>query len=229
MTVRRSNERGHAHHGWLESRHTFSFAGYHDPAWMGFGPLRVINEDRVDPGRGFSTHGHRDMEILSYVVEGTLAHEDSSGSRGELVPGDVQIMRAGTGIRHSEMNGSKDAPVHFLQIWIEPAERGVAPAYGERHFPRQPGLTLLASPDAREGSLPIDQAADVHRLMLEPGQSMSFATRRERVWLQMVAGQLEVAGERLSQGDAAALREPGHSLDLRAVTAVEALIFDLGA
>src|SRR5512146_580615 len=162
VTVRRSEERGYADHGWLKSFHSFSFAEYHDPRQMGFGPLRVINEDRVQPGQGFGTHGHRDMEIISYVLEGGLAHKDSMGNGSVIRPGDVQRMSAGTGVRHSEFNASRAELVHFLQIWIEPGVRGIAPSYEEKHFDaasKRGRLRLVASPDGREGSVTVHQDA----------------------------------------------------------------------
>ena len=162
--VRRSQERGHAQHGWLDSFHSFSFADYHDPDHMGFGPLRVINEDRVQPGRGFGTHSHRDMEIISYVLEGGLAHKDSMGNGSVIRPGDVQRMSAGTGVRHSEYNASPDVPVHFLQIWIEPDRRGVTPSYEEKRFEpesKRGRLRLIASPDGREDSVTLHQDASI--------------------------------------------------------------------
>src|SRR5215471_17044859 len=171
-TLRRSTERGHAQHGWLDSWHTFSFADYYDPKHMGFRALRVINEDRVAPGTGFGTHGHRDMEILTYVLEGALAHRDSMGNGSTIRPGDVQRMSAGTGVRHSEMNPSQVDPVHLLQIWIEPERTGIAPGYEEKNFPeaeRRGRLRLIASRDGREGSVSLHQDASVYAGLLEAG------------------------------------------------------------
>ena len=226
IDIRRSGERGHVNFGWLDSHHTFSFGSYHDPRFMGFGHLRVINEDRVRPGAGFGAHGHRDMEIISYVVDGGLAHEDSTGGKGVIRPGEVQVMSAGRGVRHAEMNGSATEPVHFLQIWLLPAATGGAPGYAQRDFGREPGLRLLVSPDGREGSLPIGQDADLHRALLPDGETATLPVRRHRAWVQVVRGTLEVNGARLNAGDGAALSEVS-SLALAAVGDVEALLFDL--
>ncbi len=226
ITIRRSEERGHANHGWLDSHHTFSFAGYYDPRFMGFGPLRVINEDRVDAGRGFGTHPHQNMEIISYVVHGALAHQDSTGSGGVVHPGEVQIMSAGRGVRHSEMNGSQAEPVHFLQIWIEPSETGTEPNYAERFFERTPGATLLVSPDGREDSLHIRQDADLYRVLLSPGTTEPLALRKDRAWVQVVSGTVTVDGTELRAGDGAALTDT-QSLTLSSDAEAELLVFDL--
>ena len=228
--VRKSNERGHANHGWLDSHHTFSFADYYDPEAMGFRALRVINEDRVAPGQGFGRHGHRDMEILSYVLEGGLAHEDSSGGGGVIRPGDVQRMSAGTGVMHSEFNASRTEPVHFLQIWLLPGKRGVAPAYDQKNFPpeqRQGQLRLIASPDAAEGSLRINQDARVYTTLLGKGDTVSHALAPGRhAWVQVARGQVRLGGTVLSAGDGAALSEEA-SVTLSADEASEVLLFDL--
>jgi len=232
MTVRKSEERGHFDHGWLDTRHTFSFADYHDPAHMGFRALRVINQDVVKPGQGFGRHGHRDMEILSYVLSGTLAHEDSTGGRGELVPGEVQRMTAGTGVVHAEMNGSRTEPVHFLQIWVVPDRRGHAPGYEQKAFPdagKRGRLRLLASPDGAEGSLTIHQDARVFGTLLERGEAVEHGLGAGRhAWVQVARGELEVNGVGLRAGDGAAVSEEGL---LRLAGAgdglAEALVFDL--
>ena len=229
MQIRRSHERGRVRMGWLDSHHTFSFGSYHDPRFMGFGPLRVINEDRVDPGAGFPTHGHRDMEILSYVVEGALAHENSTGGGGVIHPGEVQVMSAGAGVHHSEMNGSRVEPVHFLQIWLVPTTRGAAPRYAQRDFGRAEGVTLLVSPEGREDSLPIRQDADVYRVRLRDGDAASLALRHRNAWVQVVHGGFALEGERLEPGDGAALTEvTALALTARAPEGLaEALLFDL--
>lgn len=227
VDVRRAGDRGQANWGWLDSKHTFSFANYYDPQHMGFGHLRVINEDRVAGGAGFGAHPHRDMEIISYVVDGGLEHRDTTGSGGVLRHGDVQTMSAGRGVAHSEMNGSTVDPVHFLQIWLTPAKVGTEPAYGQKHFPlTQRGLVLVASPDGRSDSLPIGQDADVFRLLLDHDESVTHPLRRRRAWVQVVSGALTVAGEELQAGDGLALVD-AETLDLTANADAEALIFDL--
>ena len=230
MEVRRSEERGLAEHGWLKSFHTFSFADYHDPRHMGFGPLRVINEDRVQPGQGFGTHGHRDMEIISYVLEGGLAHKDSMGNGSVIRPGDVQRMSAGTGVRHSEFNASKTEPVHLLQIWIEPARTGIAPGYEQKTFAeatRRGRLRLIAAPDGRDGAVTIHQDATVYATNLDRGERVQHTLAPGRLaWLQVARGALLLNGERLAQGDGAAIQsEP--TLTIEALEPAEALLFDL--
>lgn len=227
MVIRRAADRGSADHGWLNSQHSFSFAGYRDPRFMGFGPLRVINQDRVHPGRGFGTHSHRDMEIISYVIDGRLTHRDTIGTSGEIVPGEVQLMSAGTGIAHSEMNASSDEAVHFLQIWVMPGQQGTPPRYQQRAFPRtEDGLRLLASPEGREGSLTIGQDIDLYRLLLTAGEAARHPIRRARSWVQVVHGQLAVNGALLYPGDGLAVTEAS-VLELEAHGDTEALIFDL--
>ncbi|MBU6460829.1 MAG: pirin family protein [Proteobacteria bacterium] len=206
MIVRKSEDRGHAEHGWLESYHSFSFAGYHDPLQMGWGPLRVINEDRVQPGKGFGLHGHEDMEIISYVLQGELAHRDSMGNGTVIKPGDVQRMSAGTGIKHSEFNPSDREPVHFLQIWIEPNQHGLEPSYEQKFFEpesKKDQFRLIASSDGRDESVLIHQAADVYSSLLSAGKSLSFLTTAGRLaYLHLVQGELDVNGIVVKAGDA---------------------------
>ena len=230
IQVRKSNERGHAEHGWLDSHHTFSFADYYDPQAMGFRALRVINEDRVQPGQGFGTHEHRDMEILSYVLEGGLAHRDSTGGGGVIEPGDVQRMSAGTGVMHSEFNASRSEPVHFLQIWIVPDRRGITPGYEQKHFPpeqRQGQLRLIASPDAADGSLKIHQDARVYTTLLGKGQTVSHPLAAGRyLWVQVARGQVRMGDVVLSAGDGAAISDE-RSVTLTGDEPAEVLLFDL--
>jgi redox-sensitive bicupin YhaK (pirin superfamily) len=225
IQVRKGSERGHFDHGWLNTYHTFSFADYHDPDFMGFRALRVINEDRVQAGQGFGTHGHRDMEIISYVLEGALAHRDSTGGGGVLWPGEVQRMSAGTGVRHSEMNGSDQDPVHFLQIWILPDREGVRPGYEQKRFDDREGkLQVVASPDARDGSLKIHQDVSVYATILK-GESVKheFAAGRYG-WVQVARGEVELNGKKLSAGDGAAISGE----DAVTITGTgELLLFDL--
>jgi len=213
IVVRKSAERGHFDHGWLETRHTFSFAGYHDPDHMGFRALRVINEDRVKPGKGFGLHGHRDMEILSYVLSGALAHRDSTGAEGVLRPGEVQRMSAGTGIRHSEFNPSREEEVHFLQIWLEPAAEGDRPSYQQKAFAeaeRKGRLQLIGSPDGAHGSLLLHQDARVYATLLGLGEQVTLPLARGRhAWVQVARGKADVNGVRLAAGDGAALSDEG--------------------
>ena len=231
LTIRRSAARGHADHGWLDSRHTFSFADYHDPAHMGFRALRVINQDRVAPGMGFPTHPHRDMEIFSYVLEGALQHQDSMGNGRVLKPGEIQLMRAGTGVTHSEFNPSKNEGLHFLQIWIVPAQRGLTPSYTEW----KPTAAIanakdvvVISPDGRDGSAVIRQDAIVHRLRLCAGDTFAHDVQPGRgVWLQLIAGELRLGGETLRAGDGASTEDAG-ALAIAASQPSEALLFDLG-
>ena len=230
MTIRRANERGHASFGWLDSWHTFSFGSYYDPEHMGVSDLRVINDDRVRGGEGFPSHSHRDMEILSYVLEGALAHKDSTGSGGVIRYGDVQRMSAGRGVTHSEMNGSHDEPVHFLQIWLLPERPGLPASYEEKHFSpdeKRGRLRLIASPDGAEGSLTLHQDARVYASILDKGQEVrhDFA-RGRRGWVQVARGRVLVAGKELAAGDGAALVEEA-SVAIAGGEPSEVLLFDL--
>lgn len=228
ITVRRSAERGHAEHGWLDSHHTFSFADYFDPAHMGFGPLRVINEDRVAPGAGFPLHGHHDMEIVSYVLEGALEHHDSLGNGSVIRPGKVQRMTAGTGVRHSEHNASSTEPVHFLQIWIEPARRGLTPGYEQKRFDRnKSGLQLLASPDGRDGSVTVHQDAYLYGGLFKQDETLTFHPQPGRgMYVQVARGAVTVNGEPLVAGDGAQVTGEAQ-LTLRVHAGAEILVFDL--
>lgn len=230
LKIRRANERGQAEHGWLNSRHTFSFADYYDPAYMGFRSLRVINDDRVAPGQGFGTHPHRDMEIFSYVLEGTLEHKDSMGNGSQLKPGQIQLMSAGRGVAHSEFNPSQKEPAHFLQIWIQPRERGLKPSYTEWHpTPELANVpkVLVISPDGRDGSATIHQDAEIYRIRLQPGQTVTHELKGDRgVWLHVAEGALELNGIKLATGDAASTEQAG-KLTLKAAQPTEALLFDL--
>ena len=209
IRIRRSDERGHADHGWLDTHHTFSFADYHDPDFMGFSVLRVLNQDRVAPGHGFPRHGHRDMEIVSVVLEGVLEHEDSLGNGSQMRPGEVQLMSAGTGVLHSEYNGSEKDPLHFLQMWIEPARRGTKPRYEQKMFApaeRRGRLRLVVSPDARDGSLTIAQDARLFAATLDGAEKIRHELAPERVaWLHVARGKLTLNGELLGPGDGAAI------------------------
>ena len=230
MEIRRAGERGHASHGWLDSFHSFSFAGYHDPRHMGFGPLRVINEDRVQPGKGFGAHSHRDMEIISYVLEGGLAHRDSMGNGSVIRPGDVQRMSAGTGVTHSEFNASDRELVHFLQIWIEPGRAGLAPGYEEKRFDaasKQGRLRLIASPDGADGSVTIHQDARVYAGLFDAAESWEHTLAPgRRAYVHVARGEVEVNGTKLASGDA--LKLAGEPLvRLANGRAAEVLLFDL--
>jgi redox-sensitive bicupin YhaK (pirin superfamily) len=209
ITLRRSSERGHASHGWLDSFHSFSFADYYDPEHMGYGPLRVINEDRVQPGMGFGTHGHRDMEIISYVLEGSLAHKDSIGTGSTIVPGDVQRMSAGHGVMHSEFNPSASEGVHFLQIWIEPTVRGVAPSYEQARVPaeaKRGRLAAIAGPEGAGAAVTIRQDATLYSTLLDRDQQVSHALAPgRRAYVHVVSGDASVNGRALEPGDAAML------------------------
>jgi redox-sensitive bicupin YhaK (pirin superfamily) len=229
LRVRKASERGHANHGWLDSWHTFSFADYYDPAHMGFRSLRVINDDRIAPRGGFPMHPHRDMEIFSYVLSGSLAHEDSMGNRRVLKPGDIQVMRAGSGVRHSEFNPSSTDEGHFLQIWIVPDTRGLAPAYTDwSPAGEQGGKQLVISPDGREGSAAIAQDASVYLLKLRPGESVNhFLAEGRGLWLHVAKGSVTAMGVNLSAGDAVSLEETAGIEIVAGDEAVEALLFDL--
>jgi quercetin 2,3-dioxygenase len=230
IEVRRSDERGYADHGWLRSYHSFSFADYFDPRHVEFGPLRVINEDRVVPGAGFPTHGHRDMEIISYVLDGALAHKDSMGTSSVIRPGDVQRMSAGTGVQHSEFNHSPTAPVHFLQIWIQPDRRGIAPGYEQQHFAaaeKRGRLRLVASPDGAEGSVRIQQDARVYAGLIDGAERAVLPVAAGRgAYLHVARGRVTANGTVLAAGDALKL-SGGASLELSAGTDAEVLAFDL--
>jgi quercetin 2,3-dioxygenase len=237
LTLRRSRDRGHADHGWLKSQHSFSFADYYDPAHMGVGNLRVINEDRIAPGTGFGTHGHRDMEIISYVLEGALAHADSMGNGaaggqhdGVIEPGDVQRMSAGTGVRHSEFNHSKDGTTHFLQIWILPDRAGIQPGYEQKHFDpaaKRGRLALIASPDGAEGSVTIHADARVYAGLLDGAESVRRALDPVRPqYVHLVRGELVVNGQALGTGDALVLQGETE-LSLADGKDAEVLVFDL--
>lgn len=230
ITIRPSQERGHAEHGWLDTHHTFSFADYFDPQHMGFGPLRVINEDRVAPGMGFGTHPHDNMEILTWVLEGELEHKDSMGNGSVIRPGELQAMTAGTGITHSEFNPSKTEPAHLMQIWIKPARRELAPSYGQRAFKPEElarRLCLIASGDSRDGALKINQDADVYAAVLAPGLELVHALRPgRRAWLQVLHGAITLNGTPLNAGDGAAVSAESR-LELLAKNQSEILLFDL--
>jgi redox-sensitive bicupin YhaK (pirin superfamily) len=229
MTIRPSEARGHANHGWLDSHHTFSFGGYYDPDNMGFRTLRVINEDRVTSGEGFDTHPHRDMEIITYPLSGAIAHRDSTGGTGLLRAGEVQRMTAGTGVQHSEMNGS-DEELHFLQIWIIPEKRGLKPGYEQKAFTeaeRRGRWRVVVSPDAREGSLTVHQDVSLHGTLLSAGESAEYTLAPGRhAWVQMARGRATLNGVELKAGDGVAVSDESR-LVLTATEPVEALLFDL--
>jgi quercetin 2,3-dioxygenase len=230
ITRRPASARGHADHGWLDTRHTFSFADYYDPAFMGFRALRVINEDRIQPAVGFGSHGHRDIEILTWVLAGALQHRDSLGNGSIIYPGDLQRMSAGTGVEHSEYNASRDDLVHFLQMWIIPDTVGLIPEYEQRRFTireRQGMMKLLASPDGRDGSVRVHQDVYLYTTMLTPGEKVtaSLGTGRSG-WLQVSRGSVDVNGLRLEEGDGAAITGETR-LDLSAPDHTEILLFDL--
>lgn len=231
IVIRKSEERGHFNFGWLNTYHTFSFDQYYDPRFMSFRSLRVINEDRVEPGRGFPTHGHRDMEIITYVLEGALEHRDSMGTGSIIVPGDVQKMSAGKGVRHSEANPSQGEPVHLLQIWIVPDETGIEPDYQQKRFEdeeKRGRLRLVASPDGSDGSISIHQDASLYAALLDSAEQVAHELKPNRyAWVQVARGAVEVNGKTLNQGDGAAASEE-KSLTIKGQEPAEILLFDLG-
>ncbi len=232
ITLRPSAERGHFDHGWLNTYHTFSFADYYDPRHMGFRALRVINEDTVHPGRGFGMHPHRDMEIITYILQGALSHKDSMGTGSTIRPGDVQRMSAGTGVLHSEFNHSKDEGVHLLQIWILPEKEGLQPSYEQKRFPaeeKRDRLRLVASPDARDGSVTVHQDVELYSALLDSGKSVTHELAPSRhAWLQVTSGAVEVNGTRVAAGDGAAIsKESALKITGASNDASEFLLFDL--
>lgn len=230
VTIRKSAERGHANHGWLDSYHTFSFANYYDPAYMGFRHLRVINEDRVEAGQGFGTHPHRDMEIITYIIEGALEHKDSMGNREVIRAGEVQVMSAGTGITHSEYNPSSTEPVHLLQIWILPDQAGIKPRYDQKMYSedeKRDRLRLIASPEGREDSVVIHQNVNLYASLLQQGQKIEYSLSPDRHgWLQVVKGAITLNGQALTTGDGAAISHETQ-LAIAAEENSEFLLFDL--
>jgi len=229
IRIRRSADRGYADFGWLKSRHTFSFGNYHDGKHMGFGPLRVINEDRVEPGRGFGQHSHQNMEILSWVLEGALAHKDSIGTGATIVPGEMQRMTAGTGIAHSEFNNSSNEPVHFLQIWILPAMQGLKPGYEQRSFSAKldGNLLLVGSADGRDGSVLIHQDVDLYVARIAADTQLAHQFGPGRIgWLQVARGSVELDGQSLEQGDGAAIEDVS-AIRIEALEDAEVLLFDM--
>ena len=231
ISVRRAEDRGVANRGWLDSRHTFSFGDYQDPDHMGFGTLRVINEDEIRPGRGFGTHGHQDMEIVTYILDGALEHKDSMGNGSVLRPGEVQRMSAGTGIEHSEFNPSPTDPVHLLQIWIVPERKGLEPGYEQKSFPeheRRGTLRLVGARDGRDGALTIHQDVDLYAAILEDGAGVTHAPRPGRkAWVQVARGAVRLNGRPLSQGDGAAVSDE-RTLTFTGTPDAEVLLFDMG-
>jgi len=232
MQIRKSNERGHANHGWLDSYHSFSFANYYDPKWMGFSVLRVINEDVIAPSKGFGTHGHQNMEIITYVISGELAHKDSMGNIETLRAGEVQRMSAGTGIEHSEFNASSTEPVHLLQIWIEPNQLDLPPGYEDQLFTdaqKYNQWCVLASDESHEGSLKVHQNMALFAAKLSERKQLDYALKHRRnAYLQVVQGVVEVNQQRLNAGDAA-LFVDGEAIQIKAIEAAEMLLFDLPA
>jgi len=229
MTIRRANERGHANHGWLNTYHTFSFADYYDPQWMGFHDLRVINDDLVMPGMGFGTHPHRDMEIITYVLEGALEHKDSMGNGRVIRAGEVQYMAAGTGVQHSEFNPSKNEAVHLLQIWIQPDKSGAKPTYGEKAYSNaKPGtLNLVASKSGRDGSIRINQDADLWLAKFKNNETVTHKLKPKRhAWVHVAEGNVELNGKLLAAGDGVAVSDES-KLELAGKGNAQVLLFDL--
>ena len=229
ITIRRANERGHANHGWLDAHHSFSFADYHDPRWMGFRSLRVLNDDTIAGGGGFGTHPHRDMEIITYILSGALEHRDSMGNGRVIRPGEVQYMAAGTGVEHSEFNHSPTEPAHLLQIWIVPDHKGAKPAYAERSFAQAPTgqLHLVATKSGRDGSIAINQDTDVYLVKLREGDGVRHHLALGRhAWIQVAEGEVTCNGQTLKAGDAAALSDETN-LELTGAKPAQVLLFDL--
>lgn len=230
IKTRRSDERGHANHGWLDSYHTFSFGNYYDPEFMGFGHLRVINQDRVEPGRGFGTHGHRDMEIVSYVLSGVLEHKDSMGHGSQMRPGEVQIMSAGTGVTHSEFNASNSEPLQFLQMWIQPSSRGTEPRYEQRAFEateRRGRLRLVVAPDGAEGAVRIGQDARMFAGLLDDRERIEHEIGDGRAaWIHLARGRVILNGEQLEAGDGAAIRDET-KIVLEGIEDAEVVLWDV--
>lgn len=225
--LRKAQDRGHANHGWLDSYHTFSFANYYDANFMGFSALRVINEDVIDGGQGFGTHPHKDMEILTYVLSGTVEHQDSMGNKEQIPAGEFQIMSAGTGVRHSEYNGSKDVPLHLYQIWIIPEKTGIEPRYAQRRFDDVQGRQLVLSPDARDGSLKVYQDMTLSRWAFKAGeQGTAEVAEGRKIWIQVVKGDVTVNGEAATTSDAFAIWDEA-ALEITASSDAEILLFDL--
>lgn len=229
ISIRPSSQRGDADHGWLHSHHTFSFADYHDPAHMGFRSLRVINEDRVAPGRGFGAHSHRDMEIISYVLAGSLEHKDSMGTGSVIRPGDVQRMTAGTGVQHSEQNHSKQEPMHFLQIWILPERARLEPSYEQKSFSteeRRGKLRLVAASGGRDGAVTVHQNMALYAALLDPKERVVHTIERGHAWVQVARGAITLNGKAMGPGDGAAVSDE-RELTIEGVEAAELLVFDL--
>lgn len=225
--LRKENERGHANHGWLDSWHTFSFANYYDPNFMGFSALRVINDDVIDAGQGFGTHPHKDMEILTYVLEGAVEHQDSMGNKEQVPAGEFQIMSAGTGVRHSEYNPSKTDRLRLYQIWIIPEETGITPRYEQRRFDAAQGKQLVLSPDARDGSLKVYQDMELYRwALLKDEQSVHQITAERRVWIQVVKGEVTINGTKATTSDGLAIWDE-QAISVHADSDSEILLFDL--